>query len=93
MSKDISIKDIDFANISYDDVRDILEQFVYGGNVKNFTMALISVEKGILDKDVLEKVYDTYIEHDWVSLLSEDISSIVRRVDESSYDYNDEYEY
>ena len=40
---------------------------------KSFIMALISIEKGIEDREVLEKIYDKYMDDDDLTLLNESL--------------------
>lgn len=53
--------------MNYKQMRNALEKMA-NENYEDFTKALISFEKGINDKDALDKLYTDYMENDSMSL-------------------------
>lgn len=48
-------------------------------NHRFFVKAVIGFEKGINDSDLLDKVYNAYMQDDEVSLLSDEIDELIDR--------------
>ena len=44
---------------------------------KEFIMALIAHEKGIEDKELVKKVYDKFIDADYIELLNDDFDGLI----------------
>lgn len=76
---------IDVSKLSYEDVRDIVEQLVCD-KYEDFVKALISVEKDVYDMDVLNDVYDEYLEHPYMNLLDDEFNHLI----ENAYEKEDE---
>ena len=55
--------------MEYKDIRENLEE-ISNENYKDFIKALIGIEKGIEDENVLDEIYDKYMDNDTISLLS-----------------------
>ncbi|MGY6771616.1 hypothetical protein [Gallibacterium sp. ZY190522] len=68
--------------MNYKEMRNAIEQMA-NENHKDFTKALISFEKGINDKDALDKLYDEYMEKDSMSLLNEEFDYMIDELRES----------
>lgn len=51
-------------------MRDRIENMV-NDNHRDFVKAIISIEKGVNDESVLDKLYDTYMDNDSLNLLHE----------------------
>lgn len=58
---------MDYKEI-YEHIGTLMEE-----DYKSFIMALISIEKGIEDREVLEKIYDKYMDDDDLTLLNESL--------------------
>ena len=54
--------------MDYKTMRDRIEDMV-NDNHRDFVKAIISIEKGINDESVLDKLYDTYMDNDSLNLL------------------------
>ena len=46
-------------------------------NFEDFTKALISFEKGINDKETLDKVYQDYMDNDSMGLLNDEFDHLI----------------
>ena len=55
--------------MTYEETRKALEKLI-NGNYANFVRALVSLEKDIKDKNILDKAYDAYMEDDGMLLLN-----------------------
>lgn len=62
--------------MEYKDIRENLEE-ISKENYKDFIKALIGIEKGIKDENVLDEIYDKYMDNDTISLLSEDFDYMI----------------
>ncbi|HEO5172229.1 TPA: DNA-binding protein [Streptococcus agalactiae] len=62
--------------MEYKDIRENLEE-ISNENYKDFIKALIGIEKGIEDENVLDEIYDKYMDNDTISLLSEDFDYMI----------------
>lgn len=55
-------------------------EFMMQENYEDFIKALISIELGIEDKNVLNKVYNKYMENDDVNLIDDNLSDFVDEI-------------
>ena len=55
-------------------------EFMMQENYEDFIKALISIELGIEDKNVLNKVYNKYMENDDVNLIDDNLSDFVNEI-------------
>ena len=67
--------------MEYNDIKTQLEE-LSNENYKDFIKALISIEKGVEDENILDEVYDEYMDNDSFSLLSEDFDNILDELKE-----------
>ena len=67
--------------MAYRDIKRQLEE-LSNENYKDFIKALVSIEKGIEDENILDEVYDEYMDNDSFSLLSEDFDNILEEIKE-----------
>ena len=56
--------------MDYKTVRDRIEEMA-NNNHRDFVKAIISIEKGINDESVLDKLYNAYMDNDNLNLLHE----------------------
>ena len=62
-------------------MRDRIEDMV-NDNHRDFVKAIISLEKGIDDESVLEKLYDAYMDNDSLTLLNEEFDHMIEKLRE-----------
>ena len=62
-------------------MRDKIEDMV-NDNHRDFVKAIISIEKGVNDESVLEKLYDAYMDNDNLNLLNEEFDNIIEKLRE-----------
>ena len=62
--------------MNYKEMRNTLEQKA-NENHEDFAKALISFEKGINDKDALDKLYQEYMDNDSMSLLNDESDYLI----------------
>lgn len=55
-------------------------EFMMQENYEDFIKALISIELGIEDKNVLNKVYNKYMENDDVNFIDDNLSDFVNEI-------------
>lgn len=67
--------------MAYIDIKRQLEE-LSNENYKDFIKALISIEKGIENENILDEVYEEYMDNDSFSLLSEDFDNIIDEIKE-----------
>ena len=65
-----------------EDMRNTLEQMA-NENHEDFAKALISFEKGINDKDALDKLYQEYMDNDSMSLLNDEFDYLIDELREN----------
>ncbi|MGX7080439.1 hypothetical protein [Gemella morbillorum] len=63
-------------------MRNTLEQMA-NENHEDFAKALISFEKGINDKDALDKLYHKYMDNDSMSLLNDEFDYLIDELREN----------
>ena len=68
--------------MSYREMKTVLEQMAKE-NYEDFAKALISFEKGINDKAVLDKLYTKYVENDNMSLLNDEFDYMIDELREN----------
>ena len=57
-------------------MRDRIEYLV-NDNYRDFVKSIISIEKGINDESVLDKIYDDYMDNDSLILLHEEFDCMI----------------
>ena len=68
--------------MNYKQMRNTLEKMANESN-EDFTKALISFEKGINDKDALDKLYANYMENDSMTLLNDEFDYMIDELREN----------
>jgi len=68
--------------MNYKEMRNTLEQMA-NENHEDFAKALISFEKGINDKDALDKLYQEYMDNDSMSLLNDEFDYLIDELREN----------
>ena len=66
-------------NMQFTEIKKQIE-FMMQENYEDFIKALISIELGIEDKNVLNKVYNKYMENDDVNLIDGNFSDFVNEI-------------
>lgn len=66
--------------MNYKEMRNTLEQMA-NENHEDFAKALISFEKGINDKDALDRLYQEYMDNDSMSLLNDEFDYLIDEFD------------
>lgn len=69
----------DLINMQFTEIKKQIE-FMMQENYEDFIKALISIELGIEDKNVLNKVYNKYMENDDVNLIDGNFSDFVNEI-------------
>ncbi len=67
--------------MDYKAVRARIEDIV-NDNHRDFVKAIISIEKGINDESVLDKLYDAYMDNDSLNLLHEEFDDMIEKLRE-----------
>ena len=67
--------------MDYKAVRDRIED-VANNNHRDFVKVIISIEKGINDEIVLDKLYDAYMDNDSLNLLHEEFDDMSEKLRE-----------
>ena len=62
--------------MDYKAMRARIEDIV-NDNHRDFVKAMISIEKGINDESVLDKLYDAYMDNDSLNLLNEEFDYMI----------------
>jgi len=62
--------------MDYKAMKDRIEDMV-NDNYRDYVKAIISIEKGINDESVLDKLYDTYMDNDSLNLLHEEFDYMI----------------
>lgn len=65
--------------MDYKDYKTTLETMAKD-NYEGYIKALISIEKGIDDDQVLDRIYDAYMERDTLELLSDDFDCLINKI-------------
>ncbi len=68
--------------MNYKEIRNTLEQMANESH-EDFAKALISFEKGINDKEALDKLYQEYMENDSMSLLNDEFDYLIEELREN----------
>lgn len=66
-------------NMQFTEIKKQIE-FMMQENYEDFIKALISIEFGIEDKNVLNKVYNKYMENDDVNFIDDNLSDFVNEI-------------
>lgn len=69
----------DLINMQFTEIKKQIE-FMMQENYEDFIKALISIELGIEDKNVLNKAYNKYMENDDANLIDDNFSDFVDEV-------------
>lgn len=69
----------DLINMQFTEIKKQIE-FMMQENYEDFIKALISIELGIEDKNVLNDVYNKYMENDDVNLIDDNLSDFVDEI-------------
>ena len=64
--------------MDYKAMRDRIEAMV-NDNHRDFIKAIISIEKGIDDESVLDKLYNAYMDNDSFDLLNEEFDHMIEK--------------
>ena len=64
--------------MDYKAMRDRIEYMV-NDNHRDFIKAIISIEKGIDDESVLDKLYNAYMDNDSFDLLNEEFDHMIEK--------------
>lgn len=67
--------------MDYKTMRCRIEDMV-SDNHRNFVKVIISLEKGIDDESVLDKLYDAYMDNDSLNLLNEEFDNMIEKLRE-----------
>jgi len=62
--------------MDFKEMRNTLETMA-NDNFEDFIKALISFEKGINDKESLDKIYQVYMDNDSIGLLNEEFDHLI----------------
>ena len=65
--------------MDYKAMKDRIEDMV-NDNYRDFVKAIISIEKGINDESILDKLYDTYMDNDSFNLLHEEFDYMIEEL-------------
>jgi len=65
--------------MAYKAMRDRIEDMVKD-NYKDFVKAIISIENGINDESLLDKLYNIYMDNDNLSLLNEEFDHMIEEL-------------
>lgn len=66
-------------NMQFTEIKKQIE-FMMQENYEDFIKALISIELGIEDKNVLNKAYNKYMENDDVNFIDDNLSDFVNEI-------------
>lgn len=69
----------DLINMQFTEIKKQIE-FMMQENYEDFVKALISIELGIEDKNVLNKLYNKYMENDDVNFIDDNLSDFVNEI-------------
>ena len=67
--------------MDYKAMRDRIEDMV-NDNHRDFVKAIISIEKGVNDESVLDKLYDDYMDNDSLNLLHDEFDYMIKKLRE-----------
>ena len=67
--------------MDYKAMRDRVEDMV-NDNHRDFVKVIFSIEKGIKDESVLEKLYDAYMDNNSLDLLNEEFDYMIEKLRE-----------
>ena len=67
--------------MDYKAMRDRIEDMITDHH-RDFVKAIISIEKGINDESVLDKLYDAYMDNDSLNLLHEEFDDMIEKLRE-----------
>ena len=65
--------------MDYKVVRDRIEDMA-NNNHRDFVKVIISIEKGINDESVLDKLYNAYMDNDSLNLLNEEFNCMIEKL-------------
>ena len=67
--------------MDYKAMRDRIEDMV-NDNHRDFVKVIISMEKGINDESILDKLYDAYMDNDSLNLLHDEFDYMIEKLRE-----------
>ena len=67
--------------MDYKTLRERIEDMV-NDNHRDFVKVIISLEKGIDDESVLDKLYDAYMDNDSLNLLNKEFDNMIEKLRE-----------
>ena len=67
--------------MDYKAMRDRIE-YIVNDNHRDFVKAIISIEKGINDESILDKLYDAYMDNDSLNLLHDEFDYMIEKLRE-----------
>lgn len=65
-----NLKNVSEESMSYQDVKNTIED-IMNNNYEGFVKTLISVEKGVEDENILDELYDRFMDNDGVNLIND----------------------
>ena len=65
--------------MNYKEMKKTIEQMANESH-RNYVKALISFEKGINDEEILDKIYEDYMNHDNINLISDDFDYMIEEL-------------
>lgn len=69
--------------MNFEEVKDNLT-FLIDNNYENFIKALISIEKNIKNKEILDDLYSIYINNDDLNLLNDEFDFFIEELEEKN---------
>lgn len=76
----------EFAEVEFREMKENIEELMFD-NYENFIKAIISIEKGVEDLDVLNNVYSHYMDNEY-NLLNDSFESAINELDSSEHEIN-----
>lgn len=64
--------------MNYKEMKDVIEQMATE-NYREFIKALLSFEKNVEDEDLLDMVYEEYMDNDYITLINEDFDYMINK--------------
>ena len=64
--------------MNYKEMKKLIEQMA-NENHKNFVKSLISFEKNIHDEEILDRLYDFYMDNDSMNLISDEFDDLINK--------------
>lgn len=64
--------------MNYKEMKNVIEQMATE-NYREFIKALLSFEKNVEDEDLLDMVYEEYMDNDYITLINEDLDHMINK--------------